>query len=59
MCVAPKAPKAPPQVIDTTEAVQENRMLRRRRRGYLSSYKSGFSGDQSAPNLAAKELLGQ
>lgn len=59
MCLStPKAPKPPPSVIDTTEAVQEDQSLRRRRRGYISGFKSGMRGDQSRAPVAVKELTG-
>lgn len=59
MCTGPKAPKAAPSIIDTGEAVSEDRSLRRRRRGYLGTFKSGMGGDKSAGSVAAKALTGQ
>lgn len=58
MCKTPKAPKTPPSVIDTTEAVQEEGTLRRRRRGYLSTFQRGFRGDMQRAPVAVKELTG-
>lgn len=59
MCFSkPKAPKLPPSIIDTSEAVEEDRSTRRRRRGFLSTYSRGARGDQSRPNVAVKELTG-
>lgn len=59
MCTSPKAPRAAPSVIDATQTAREDRSLRRRRRGYLGTFKSGMGGDRSAGMVAAKELTGQ
>lgn len=55
----PKPQAAPPSVIDTQPQVEEERGRRRRRRGFLSTFKQGFGGDASAAPVAVKELTGQ
>lgn len=58
MCKAPKTPKAPPTVLDTTPEVEEQQALRRRRRGYAGTYTQGFRGDMQRAPVAIKELTG-
>ena len=59
MCKTPKAPKAAPSVIDTQQQVQEDRATRRRRRGFLSTYRSGFGGVTGSAPVAVKALTGE
>lgn len=59
MCKTPKAPKPAPSVIDTASAVEEGRTTRRRRRGYLSQFRSSMLGDMTSAPVAVKELTGQ
>lgn len=59
MCKTPKAPKAAPSVIDTKQAVQDEQDRRRRRRGFLSTYRNGGRGDTSSAPAAVKALTGE
>jgi len=59
MCKSPKAAKATPSVIDTKQAVQDEQNLRRRRRGFLSTYRNGAGGDTSSAPAAVKALTGE
>ncbi len=59
MCKTPKAPKSAPSVIDTKQAVQDEQDRRRRRRGFLSTYRNGAGGDTSRAPVAVKALTGE
>lgn len=54
----PKAPIAPPSVIDGTAQVNAEQALRRRRRGAASTFLTSRQGDLQSPNTLSKSLLG-
>lgn len=58
MCKTPKAPKSAPSVIDTKQAVQDEQERRRKRRGFLSTYRSGTGGVAGPAPVAVKALTG-